>query len=153
MLTKKKSGNKTLTRNANIAQQTSDGDAIDVKFGFNRILETEKLGWLLNYLPITTFDGNGNEISGLDLYFIDRNGDNFKASICFEPYFLIDVSDSSRLLELSQHLQKRFPSCVIHVIDKEDLDLPNHLSGKTHAFLKLSFKKVSDLVDSKSILR
>ena len=31
-------------------------------------------------------------------------------------------------------------------MDKEDLDLVNHLSGKTQKYLKLSFKNIQDLM-------
>jgi DNA polymerase epsilon subunit 1 len=37
-------------------------------------------------------------------------------------------------------------------VDKEDLDLVNHLSGKTQKYLKLSFKNISDLVSVKTEL-
>ena len=37
-------------------------------------------------------------------------------------------------------------------LDREDLDMQNHLSGKKHRFLKLSFANVSELMDAKSIL-
>jgi DNA polymerase epsilon subunit 1 len=34
----------------------------------------------------------------------------------------------------------------IDYVDKEDLDLVNHLSGKTQKYLKLSFKNIQDLM-------
>jgi DNA polymerase epsilon subunit 1 len=37
----------------------------------------------------------------------------------------------------------------IDVVDKEDLALVNHLSGKTGKFLRLSFKNVQDLSEVK----
>jgi len=124
---------------------------VDEMFGFERLPNgTERLGWLLNYIPTTIVDSDGNEVSGIELYFIDRNGDNFKGSILFEPYLLVDISDKNRLHELSQHLQKRISTCFVTVVEKEDLDMPNHLNGNKHSFLKLSFKKVSDLMDAKT---
>lgn len=131
-----------------------EGDLIDEMFGFYRFREgSPRLGWLLNYLPITMFDDMGIEKSGIDLYFIDRGGQNFKASIFFEPYFYVDVADSSRVVEIAQHIPKRIEGCRVEIIDKQDLDMPNHLSGKVHRFLKLCFSKVSDLVTAKQILR
>jgi len=41
---------------------------------------------------------------------------------------------------------------VFNHLDKEDLDLHNHLSGKRHKFLKLSFNTVSELIEAKSSL-
>jgi hypothetical protein len=108
------------------------------------------------------------EKSGLDLYFIDRNGENFKASLVYAPYFYIDtkarsgrsggsgVGDSGEgghNMELMQHLQKRFENCRVEMVQLEDLDMPNHLSGKTHQFIKISFGTVAELMDCKNILR
>lgn len=103
-------------------------------------------------------DESGIEKSGLDLYFIERGGSssigqNFKATVFFEPYFYIDVSDPRRLMEISTHLLKRFEGCKIMSVDREDLDLPNHLSGKKHPFLKISFGTTGELMDAKNILR
>jgi DNA polymerase epsilon subunit 1 len=96
------------------------------------------------------------EKSGLDLYFIDRNGENFKASLVYAPYFYIDTKGADQgghNVELMQHLQKRFENCRVELVDLEDLDMPNHLSGKTHQFIKISFGTVAELMDCKSIVR
>ena len=37
----------------------------------------------------------------------------------------------------------------VDIISKEDLELVNHLSGKTGKFLKLSFKNVQDMSEVK----
>ena len=126
----------------------------DEKFGFFRYDDgPERLGWLLNYLPISMPDEYGNEKSGLDLYFLDRQGGNFKATIFYRPYFYVDLYDSRRALEISQHIQKKFEGCFVDIIEKEDLSMPGHLSGKKHRFLKLSFNTVQELIDAKSELR
>jgi DNA polymerase epsilon subunit 1 len=136
------------------AIQRREGDEIDAIFGFERLKEgPERLGWLLNYLPITMPDETGMEKAAMDLYFIDREGGNFKATVFYEPYFYVDVKDSRRLIEISQTLQKRFEGCRVEQADLEDLDLANHLSGKKHRFLKISFGTVSELMDAKSALR
>jgi DNA polymerase epsilon subunit 1 len=46
------------------------------------------------------------------------------------------------------YLNKTFESIISHIdhVAKEDLNLVNHLSGKTQKYLKLSFKNVSDLI-------
>ena len=131
-----------------------EGDFIDEKFGFFRYDDgPERLGWLLNYLPISMPDEYGNEKSGLDLYFLDRQGGNFKATIFYRPYFYVDLYDSRRALEISQHIQKKFEGCFVDIIEKEDLSMPGHLSGKKHKFLKLSFGTVNELMDVKNILK
>ena len=89
----------------------------------------------------------------MDLYFIDRSGENFKATVLYEPYFYLDVYDSKNIPELTQHLQKRFETCRLEIVNLEDLDMRNHLSGKTHKFLRISFGTVSELMDCKAELR
>ena len=136
------------------AEQLAKGDDIDAKFGFERLREgPTRVGWLLNYLPITMPDETGMEKSGMDLYFLDRQGGNFKASIFFDPYFLLVVSDPRRIMELSQHLLKRFEGVRVDTVEKEDLDMANHLSGNKHKMIKLSFNTVNDLMDVKQQLR
>jgi DNA polymerase epsilon subunit 1 len=103
-------------------------------------------------------DGSGIEKSGMDLYFIERGvdgktGNNFKATVFFEPYLYLDVSDPRRLMEISNQLVKRFEGCKVSPVEREDLDLPNHLSGKKHPFLKLSFGTVTELNDAKFKLK
>ncbi len=46
--------------------------------------------------------------------------------------------------EVVFYLNKAFESVIskIDLVDKEDLDLINHLSGKTQKYLKLSFKNI-----------
>lgn len=95
----------------------------------------------------------GSEKSAMDLYFIDRTGENFKATVIYEPYFYIDVSSMSCLQELSLHLQKHFENCRVEFVDLEDLDMANHLSGKRHTFLKIIFDTVSELQECKQELR
>ena len=50
--------------------------------------------------------------------------------------------------EIIFYLNKTYEALVSHLdyVDKEDLDLVNHLSGKTQKFLKLSFKNIQDLM-------
>lgn len=151
-------------RYANV-DRLAEGDEIDLKFGFERLKEgsgggagaaaasAPRLGWLLNYLPISMPDESGMEKSGVDLYFLDRQGGNFKASLFFEPYFYLVVSDARRTHELAQHLQKRFEGCRVEGVDKEDLDLPNHLSGRLHRLLRLSFGTVNEMMEVRSALR
>ena len=134
-------------------QERLEGDEIDLKFGFDRIKEgSTRVGWLLNFLPVSFPDDQGSERSGIDLYLIDRLGENFKATLFYRPYFYLDILEARRIAEVANQLQKRFESCVAEVVEKEDLDMPNHLSGKRHKFLKVSFATVKDLMDAKSKL-
>ena len=50
--------------------------------------------------------------------------------------------------EVVFYLNKTYESVIskIDYVDKEDLDLVNHLSGNTQKYLKLSFKNIQDLM-------
>ncbi len=141
--------------NSDRIRRRIEGDDIDLIFGFERISNDKpnRLGWLLNFLPISMLDENGVEKSGLDLYFLDKDNNNFKGTVFYDPYFYVDVIDERFLSETAQHIQKRFEGCRVEQLEKEDLDMPGHLSGKKHRFLKLSFNTVQELIDAKSELR
>lgn len=53
----------------------------------------KKVGFLANLKPTTHVDSNGAEIAALLLYFIQENGDWFKAVKIFEPYFLVQCDE------------------------------------------------------------
>jgi hypothetical protein len=61
-------------------------------------------------------DETGSEKSALDLYFLDRNGGNFKATLFYSPYFFVDVINEKKLDEVSNHLQKKFEGCRVEKI-------------------------------------
>jgi DNA polymerase epsilon subunit 1 len=52
------------------------------------------------------------------------------------------------------YLNKTYESIItnLNLVDKEDLELVNHLSGRTQKYLKLSFKNVTDLMQVRSEL-
>jgi len=47
------------------------------------------------------------------------------------------------------YLNKTYEQVISHIdyVDKEDLDLVNHLSGKQQKYLKLSFKNIQDFMN------
>lgn len=153
----KDSKSKGKTRNYQAIAE--ENDVLDLKFGFARAFQgasfgsKSRFGWLFNYLPITVLDETGTLKSGLDLYFIDREGENFKCSILYEPYFYISLFNEDRILEVSRIVQRIVEKCRIEVVEKEDLEMPNHLSGKRSRLLKILFNTVDDLVEGRSILR
>jgi DNA polymerase epsilon subunit 1 len=87
------------------------------------------------------------------LYFIDKEGQNFKASITYDPYFYVDIDDASRYLEVANYLTRKFEGCYTSLLEKEDLDLPNHLAGAKRKLIKISFNTVGELVETKSKLK
>ncbi|CAM9478652.1 unnamed protein product [Pylaiella littoralis] len=131
------------------------GDALDKRFGYDRYSEgPPRLGWIFNMLPTSIPDASGNEKSGLDMYFLEQDGGTFKATVFYKPYFYVLVKEERYIQDSIQCIRRRFEDSAVEVtvVDKEDLDMPNHLSGKLRRFLKLSFHSVSDLMEVKKAL-
>ena len=107
-----------LTRHAR-AQRS---DEIDAKFGFERYLATtDRMGWLINMHPVcgnlilitvhVTFyppqadilDENKRLVSAVDFYFIEEDGQRFKATMPFQPYFYIATKRVSTVMAAGMH--------------------------------------------------
>ncbi len=70
---------------------TKKADEIDRKMGFDRYeAGPAKTGWLINMHSTTVPDDDVLEgTSGVDYYFLDEEGGYFKATVKYDPYFLI----------------------------------------------------------------
>lgn len=79
-------------------------------------------------------------VSALDLYFLTMNASRFKVSVIYQPYFLI-LPQQAQIYEVTTFLQRKYGGLAakIEVIEKEDLDMPNHLIGIKHSMIKMSF--------------
>ncbi|KAL5019901.1 hypothetical protein ScPMuIL_002793 [Solemya velum] len=132
-------------------QRSLANDEIDIKYGFDRYKESaERVGWLINMHPADILDEDKRLVSAVDYYFIEEDGKRFKATLPFRPYFLLATKpDTAR--EVASFLTKRFTGRIksVEVIQKEDLDLPNHLLGLKQLYLRLSFLSVEDLTKVK----
>lgn len=107
----------------------------------------KKVGYLANIKTTSYLDQNGGELSALLMFYIQPNGQWFKCMYQYEPYFYI-LCNEEVVREIVFYLNKTYESVISHIdyVDKEDLDLVNHLSGKTQKYLKLSFKNIQDLM-------
>jgi DNA polymerase epsilon subunit 1 len=98
---------------------------------------------------------NGDELAGLDLYFIDADGGTFKTTMLHQPYFYVLTRKEDETL--GQLLMKKFAGSLAHVeqVPMVDLDQPNHLSPNqsTRLVWKLLFHNVSNLMDVRSQLQ
>ena len=98
---------------------------------------------------------SGDELSGIDLYFVDKNGENFKTTFLHRPYFYVVTKKQDDML--GQLLLKKFSGVLAEVqqVPMKDLDQPNHLSpNHTHRMVwKLIFQNVSQLIDVRNQLR
>ncbi|XP_014243351.1 DNA polymerase epsilon catalytic subunit A [Cimex lectularius] len=136
-------------------RQSLESDKIDFKYGFDRIKDhQERIGFLINMHATEILDEDKRLISAVDYYFIQEDGSRFKASLPYQPYFLILVKKEC-IQEVSAYLTKRFAGTLLSVelVIKEDLDLPNHLIGLKQRYLKLLFATVSDLIKVRQVIR
>lgn len=78
--------------------------------------------------------------------------------ICIYIVYITHIDNTYKYLnyrfpEISACLIKKFEGCSVEQMDLEDLDLANHLSGKKHKFLKISFGTVNELMDARNELK
>ncbi|KAF0685422.1 Aste57867_22688 [Aphanomyces stellatus] len=132
---------------AMLAQQ----DAFDLTRGFAPLQEEDgpQIGWLLNACN-TSRNVENVERSGVELYFLAQDGSAFKTTLIHAPYFYV-AATPKRLQEALGYCQKTLEGTLLSssVVSKEDLDLPNHLSGIQAQYIQLVFRTVSDLVEAK----
>ena len=114
----------------------------------------KRAGWLINMHSTTVEDEKllGGR-AGVDYYFLDNDGGSFKATVEYDPYFLIAVK-KGREAEVEEWCRRKFEGLVKGVkrIEKEDLQMPNHLLGYRRIFLQLAFENVGDLLGVRKVL-
>ncbi|KAJ7947960.1 DNA polymerase epsilon catalytic subunit [Quillaja saponaria] len=130
-------------------------EELDAKLGFDLFTEGDKrLGWLLTFASSSWEDEDTYKVySCVDLYFVTQDGSTFKSKYKFRPYFYVATKDKMEM-DVEAYLRRRYESQItdIEIIEKEDLDLKNHLSGLRKSYLKLSFDTVQQLMNVKSDL-
>uniref|UniRef100_A0AC35TLD7 DNA polymerase epsilon catalytic subunit n=1 Tax=Rhabditophanes sp. KR3021 TaxID=114890 RepID=A0AC35TLD7_9BILA len=121
---------------------------IDGQYGYTLYTSIEsKSAWLVNIQPSEMIDEQTKDIcSCVDYYFLEENGERFKIAYPFKPYFLIGTVERWEIA-VSNYLEKKYPDSGIAVehIEKENLDLKNHLSGLKSKFIKVSFPSLIEL--------
>ncbi|KAL7272628.1 DNA polymerase epsilon catalytic subunit [Rhizina undulata] len=125
------------------------GNQIDEAMGFARYESgPKKVGWLINMQSTTIEDEavTGGK-AGVDYYFLDDYGGSFKATVLYDPYFLIACKLGMEG-EVEEWLRRKFEGVIKKVtrVTKEDLQMPNHLLGYRRTFIKLDFHNVPDLL-------
>ncbi|KAL1987179.1 hypothetical protein VTN96DRAFT_4511 [Rasamsonia emersonii] len=125
-------------------------NSIDEAMGFPRFEAGEKReGWLINMHSTSIEDPNvpGGR-AGVDFYFLEDNGGSFKATVEYDPYFLIAVK-GGREAEVEEWCRRMFEGLIksIKRVEKEDLQMPNHLLGHRRTFLQLNFANVGNLLE------
>lgn len=137
------------------AERTLLAQQIDESMGFARYESgRRKEGWLVNVQPTTVALDDDRAPGGraaLDCYFIEEDGQTFKATIEYEPYFLI-ACRKGREGEVEEWLKRVPGGGVIRSVkrvEKEDLSMPNHLLGYRRTFMELRFRNVQDLMSAR----
>ena len=74
-------------------ESTRFANEIDKKMGFERYegcARKQRIGWLINMHSTMLIDEEkGGQKSAVDFYFLDEDGGGFKATLQYNPYFLI----------------------------------------------------------------
>ena len=138
-----------LTSQNERVEATRLANRIDDSQGFERFEAGKKrVGWLCNMHSTAIEDSKvpGGR-AAVDFYFIGDDGGTFKASVEYDPYFLIAVKKGKEA-EVEEWVKRGHEGLVKSVerVEKEDLKMPNHLLGYRRTFLKLVFANVNDLL-------
>lgn len=136
-------------------QATRLAHSIDESMGFARYDSgKKKVGWLCNMHSTTIEDEKipGGR-AGVDFYFLEDDGGTFKATLQYDPYFLIAVRRGKEA-EVEEWCRRMSEGMVkaVRRVEKEDLKMPNHLLGYRRTFLQLSFANVGDLLGVRKII-
>lgn len=85
-------------------------------------------------------------VAALDLYFLQMDGTRYKMTVVFAPYLLL-ITREGHALEVAKFLAKKYSGQLLRCehVQKEDLDLPNHLSGLKQNLLKLTFANTGQM--------
>uniref|UniRef100_A0A6P7GFS4 DNA polymerase epsilon catalytic subunit n=1 Tax=Diabrotica virgifera virgifera TaxID=50390 RepID=A0A6P7GFS4_DIAVI len=129
-------------------RQVIENDAIDAKYGFERIKnQQERTGFLLNMHSTEVLDEDKRLFAAVDYYFMEEDGTRFKVSYPFMPYFYV-LTHRELLQEVIEFLTKKFTGVIakVDILAKEDLDMANHLIGLKQKYIKLSFVNQTDLM-------
>lgn len=123
----------------------------------NRVLVSEglyRVGYLFNIKPHKIVDENRKDQACLLLYFAEETGESFKCHLKYEPYFYVLAKEDYKA-EVLNAISKHFGGVItrIEVVEKVDLDRPNHLAGIKTQYIKLFFKNVQDLTNTRNKIR
>ncbi|KAJ4458914.1 putative DNA polymerase epsilon catalytic subunit A [Paratrimastix pyriformis] len=81
-----------------------------------------------------------------------KDGSLFRASMKCAPYFYVGVRENM-FREVENYLRRKFEAIHrVEQVEKEDLAMSNHLSGLKHTYLKLLFRNVSDLKQTRDAM-
>ena len=130
-------------------------NSIDERMGFPRYeAGRKKVGWLCNMRSTSVEDSRvpGGR-AGVDFYFLEEDGGSFKATVEYDPYFLI-ATRRGKEAEVEEWVRRKMEGGIKSVrrVEREDLSMPNHLLGYRRTYLELRFANVGDLLNARKII-
>ncbi|RNA10734.1 DNA polymerase epsilon catalytic subunit A [Brachionus plicatilis] len=123
-------------------------EELDSKYGFVKHKSpAEKIGWLVNFQPSEMIDDLKRFVSAVDYYFIGEDNQKFKATVPYNPYFYVGTKEGTER-DVLAFLSRKYSGKVakLEIMEKEDLDLKNHLIGLKQQYIKLIFLNVDELI-------
>lgn len=111
--------------------EIEQSDILDAQMGFKRFqVGPPRQGWLVNLHATLVKDSewNGGR-SALDCYFMQDDGECFKATVIYSPYFFIKVREGKEN-EAEDYLKRKFENTIENIVreEKEDLDMVMRIS-------------------------
>ncbi|KAJ1965267.1 DNA polymerase epsilon catalytic subunit [Dipsacomyces acuminosporus] len=124
-------------------------DEIDEKLGFARYQEgPQRLGWLVNMHATSIPDAERSSTkAAVDYYFLEQDGGSFKCTLVYKPYFYVICIPGAEG-DLEEWLVRKYDRLVdsVDTIEREDLRMANHLTGRKRKLVKIIFRNVQDLM-------
>uniref|UniRef100_A0A915ME31 DNA polymerase epsilon catalytic subunit n=1 Tax=Meloidogyne javanica TaxID=6303 RepID=A0A915ME31_MELJA len=98
-----------------------------------------KNGWLVNVQQSEVVNEKTKVIqSVVNFYFLESCGGRFKISYLFRPYLYLETVPGSEFA-VAEFLSRKYHFVQVEHVEKENLDLKNHLSGLKSKYLRVSF--------------
>ncbi|CAD8121665.1 unnamed protein product [Paramecium sonneborni] len=136
-------------------QKQNQLDEIELKFNVEWVRNLNEMqAWVANMKVISTYDESEKEFTALLVYVITQDGEFLKLMYDIPPYFYVECNQEY-IQELAMHLENKYEKQILKVdiIDRVDLEKPDHLSGKKDKFIKLQFRLIQDLVQVRNQLK
>ncbi|CAG8517653.1 10346_t:CDS:10 [Paraglomus occultum] len=138
---------------SSVQQRIQLEEELDLKLGFDKYDHGQpRIGWLFNMTTTMLEDKkNIRGRSAVKYYFFEEDGGLFTCTRFYNPYFYVRCKDGTHA-EVASALMKMFDKLIYKIVEehkKQDLKEANHLVASCHTFLKLIFRNVQDLVDSR----
>ena len=132
------------------AQIAAEAEALERELGFDAHEGgVDRVGWLINVSSTEVEDKeSGKAYAAVCCYFMSEDGSTFKARVKYAPYLYVAAKTSCEH-EVEALLRRKYSDTLldVEIVDKEDLDLKNHLSGLRQTYLKVSCATTQELMD------